>query len=189
LKALSFGDPIIESPEGPLVIGLEDKGFRYLILGFDPFPYLGKENLPVSIFTLNLLGWFYEGLRGSSTATGEPLRLHGRQEGAIVVTPKAEKFPIKGDSSFSQTFFQGLYQVDAGREKEPRAVNLQDVRESDLSNPAPINLREESGVSGSRSFFFSLWPYLLLFSILLLLLEWFLNPPLTQNYGGERRTA
>ncbi len=195
LKPLSFGDPIIESPEGPLVIGIEDKGFRYLILGFDPFPYLGKENLPVSIFTLNLLGWFYEGLRGSSTATGEPLRLHGRQEDAIVVTPKAEKFPIKGGSSlFSQTFFQGLYQVDAGKEKEPRAVNLQDVRESDLSNPAPINLREESGASGSRSFFFSLWPYLLLLSILLLLLEWFLNPPLTQpgyktNYDGERRTA
>ncbi len=66
------------------------------------------------------------------------------------------------------------------------AVNLRDVKESDLSNPVPIYLREQPEASESRSLFFSLWPYLLMLSILLLVLEWFLNPPATQpNYDGH----
>lgn len=198
LKPLSFGETIIQSPEGPLVVVMERQGFRYLVLGFDPFPYLGRKNLPVSIFTLNLLEWFYEGLGGSSTATGKPLHLRAQHEGGILVTPKEERFPItKGPSLFSRSFFQGLYQVVRGEEKEFMAVNLQDVNESDLSNPATINLREEPRVPGSRSFFFSLWPYLLLLSILLLILEWFFNPPTTQPsyasygaaYGGARQKS
>jgi hypothetical protein len=181
LRPLSFGDAIIQSPEGPLAIGLEQKGFRYLVLGFDPFPYLGGENLPISILTLNLLEWFYEGLGGSSIATGETIHLGSQNEGGILQNPKGEEFPIQGKAaSFSRTFFQGIYRVVRGEQKEFMAVNFQDTKESDLSNPTPINLREEPGVFVSRSFFFSLWPYLLMLSIFLLLLEWFLNPPATQ---------
>ncbi|MBI4490656.1 MAG: VWA domain-containing protein [Deltaproteobacteria bacterium] len=185
LKPLSFGETIIQSPEGPLVVALERQGLRYLVLGFDPFPYLGRDNLPLSIFTLNLLGWFYEGLGSSSTATGGPLYLRAQNEGGELVTPKGEKFPLGRDSSlFSRTFFQGLYRVVHGREQEFMAVNLQDVKESDLTSPAPISLREDPGLSGSQSFFFSLWPYLLLLSILSLFLEWFLNPPAIQAAHG-----
>ena len=182
LKPLSFGDAVIQSPEGAIAIGLEHQGFRYLVLGFDPFPYLGRENLPISIFTLNLLEWFYEGLGGSSTATGEPLRLPAQPKAGILVTPKGERFSFEGEQElFSRTLFQGFYEVVRGGEKKVLAVNLQDMRESDLSSPLPIQLREEPSASGSRSFFFSLWPYLLLLSILLLLLEWFFNPPATQS--------
>lgn len=181
LKPLSFGEAVIEAPEGALAVALEHQGFRYLVLGFDPFPYLGKENLPMSIFTLNLLEWFYEGLAGSSAATGEPIRLGGRSDKGFMVTPKGEKFLLEGEQNiFSRTFFQGFYEAVRGEKKELLAVNLRDVRESDLSNPAPIQLREEPAASGSRSFFFSVWPYILLLSILLLLLEWFYNPPATQ---------
>lgn len=182
LKALSFGEAVIQSPEGAIAIGLEQQGFRYLVLGFDPFPYLGRENLPISIFTLNLLDWFYEGPDGSSTGTGEPLRLRAPTKGGILVTPRREKFPLDQEQeSFSLTFFQGIYEVNRGEEKEVLAVNLQDARESDLTNPAPIQLREEPAASGSRSFFFTLWPYLLLLSILLLFVEWYFNPPATQS--------
>lgn len=201
LKPLSFGEAIVQSPEGPLVVAVEHQGRRYLVLGFDPFPYLGLKNLPVSIFTLNLLEWFYEGLGGSSMATGEPLRLHDQHKSGTLVTPNGENLPIaRGSSLFTQTLFQGLYQVVRGEEKKFVAVNLQDVQESDLMNPVPINLREKEGKSGSRSSFFSPWLYLLLLSILLLILEWFLNPPATQpnydghdaygaDYGGARRKA
>ncbi|MBI3059921.1 MAG: hypothetical protein HYY81_11550, partial [Deltaproteobacteria bacterium] len=97
-------------------------------------------------------------------------------------TPKREKFSLDQEQeSFSLTFFQGIYEVNRGEEKEVLAVNLQDARESDLTNPAPIQLREEPSASGSRSFFFTLWPYLLLLSILLLFLEWYFNPPATQS--------
>lgn len=180
LNPLSFGDAVIEAPQGALGITLEQKGFRYLALGFDPFPYLGPANLPVSIFTLNLLEWFNEGSGASHTATGGPLYLR-LEQGAVLVNPKGEKFSLAdGQSLFSQTFFQGIYEVVRGDEKELVAVNLQDVKESDLSNPVPIQLREQSRITGRRSFLFSLWPYFLLLAILLLLLEWFLNPPVTE---------
>lgn len=181
LKPLSFGDAVIQSPEGAIAVAVEHQGSRYLVLGFDPFPYLGQANLPVSIFTLNLLEWFYQGLSGSSIATGEPLRLPAWSKGGILVNPKGEKFPLDREQGlFSRTFFQGFYEVDRGEAKEILAVNLQDVKESDLSGLAPIQLNEEPAVSGGRSFLFSLWPYFLLLAILLLLLEWFLNPPVTE---------
>jgi len=185
LKPLSFADSIIEGPEGPLVIAVEHGGFRYLVLGFDPFPYLGRENLPMSIFTMNFLEWFYQGLGGSVTATGEPLQVRVQEDG-VLATPKGDKFPIRKDSSlFSQTFFQGLYQVVQGDRQALFAVNLQNVKESDLSNPVPIDLKEETGNSGSPSLLFSLWPYLLLLSVLLLVLEWFVNPPATERSSGS----
>jgi hypothetical protein len=178
LRPLSVGETIIQSPEGALAIAFESQGYRYLVLGFDPFPYLGRQNLPVSIFTFNLLGWFYEGRGGSSFATGEPLEL----KDATLVTPQQEKFQSrKGSPLFSRTFDQGLYQIIRGGEKEWIAINLASPKESDLNNPVPVDLTEETSRPGSRSSVFSLWAYLLLLSILLLLLEWYFNPPVTQS--------
>lgn len=180
LKPLSFGDSLVESPEGAVAVGLERQGFRYLALGFDPFPYLGRENLPMSIFTLNILEWFNEGLRGPGIATGEPLDLSARA-GEILVSPKGEKFTV-GESAalFSRTFFQGFYELARGQRKEIVAVNLQDVKESDLGDPTPIELKGEPAVSGSGFSLFALWPYFLLASILLLFLEWFWSRPVAQ---------
>ena len=185
IEPLSFGEAIVQSPEGALAVALEHHGRRYLILGFDPFPYLGRKNLPVSIFTLNILEWFYRGLGGSSKGTGEPLDLSALQ-GGVLVTPKDEKFPVaEGARLFTRTFFQGIYQVNQGGEKNLTtvnfAVNLQDLKESDLMHPVPIDLKEAAEASDSRSFLFSLWPYLLLLSLLLLVLEWFFNPPVTRS--------
>lgn len=196
VKPLSFGEAVIQSPQGPLAIALEYQGFRYLALGFDPFPYLGRENLPVSIFTLNLLEWLHEGSGGISLATGEPIYLQ-KQRGGFVVTPKGGKIPIGGgESLFSRTLFQGVYQVVQNEKKGLITINLKDSRESDLAHPLPITLRETERPTEGRQFLFSLWPYLLLLAILLLVLEWFLNPPIHhtalvghgQDYGGGGRS-
>ena len=61
LKPRVSGDVIIESSAGPLAFATERRGVRQLVLGFDLFPYLGRDNLPVSVFTLNLLDWFFQG--------------------------------------------------------------------------------------------------------------------------------
>jgi hypothetical protein len=174
LKPLG-GESVIESPEGALAVALEREGVRYLALGFDPFPYLGRENLPMSIFTLNLLDWLHEGAAPSDRATGEPLAL-GEHAGAILLTPKGERVALgQGQKLFAQTFFQGLYELARGREKEIFALNLRDLAESDLHNPAPIELRGEPPVSHGALSFFPLWPYLLFLSLVLLFLEWFLS--------------
>jgi len=189
LKPSSFGEAVIKSAEGALAVTLEHEGFRYLVLGFDPFPYLGQRNLPVSIFTLNFLQWFYEGTGRVTTATGEPLRLPTMHRAEFLLTPKEEKIPLnESQTFFSKTLFQGLYQVGQGKETRFMAVNLQDTKESDLNRPQPISLRREgSGILSSPSFFHSFWPYLLLISLLLLFIEWFLNPPVSQpDFAGRR---
>lgn len=191
LKPLSPGDKIIESPQGPLAVAWENEGPRYLVLGFDPFPYLGRENLPVSIFTLNFLGWFQEGTDGSGAATGKPLNLgSARAEGTAVVTPRGERFPVRpGARLFPRTYFQGLYQIVRGEEKGIVAVNFQDIKESDLHNSVAINLPGQERGSASPSLFFSLWPYLLLASLLLLILEWFWNAPIARTVQRDYRRA
>jgi hypothetical protein len=178
LKPRVPGESILESSEGSLAFAAETQGIHHLVLGFDPLPYLGRENLPVSIFTLNLLDWFFENATAKGMATGEPLALGMTQPGDWLTTPKGEKVLLKpGASNFARTFIQGIYELNHSGEKELFAINFQDAGESDLREPSPIDLRGESGrVGDSSSVFFSFWPHLLFASLLLLLLEWFINP-------------
>lgn len=193
LRPLSAAsETIIESPEGPLALALERGGFRYLVLGFDPLPFLGKENLPASVFTLNLLDWFRQATGDGGTITGEPLLLRARQ-GGMLVTPKGVRVPLgEGRQTFSRTYDQGLYEVARGREREYRAVNFQDARESDLENPAPIRFSGRGEASQSESLVTPIWPYLLLFAVVLLILEWVLTSPASgaaRSRSGDHRRA
>jgi hypothetical protein len=181
LRARTAGEPIIDSPNGPLVLSVERNRVRYLVLGFDPLPYLGRQNLPISIFTLNFLDWFFENAGGKGNATGEPLELGAVQPGGWVVTPKAEKISLSpGSRAFPETFVQGIYQLNRGGERELFAVNFEDTNESDLRNSPTVEIRGENGTHDSASTLFSFWPYLLLASLLLMIIEWFIRPRASQ---------
>jgi Aerotolerance regulator N-terminal len=171
------GEPIIESPSGSLAFATERREVRYLVLGFEIFPYLGRENLPVSVFTVNLLDWFFHGSGAERRVTGAPLTFSAAQQGTVLLTPRGDKIPLPpGTHSFPVTHFQGLYQVERGSQRELFAVNLDNKNESDLRQPTPIAIREASSAADNVSALFSLWPYLLLMSLFLLLIEWFVNP-------------
>lgn len=177
LKPQTAGDVIIESPTGALAFAVQRPGRRYLILGFDPLPYLGRENLPMSIFTLNLLDWFFEGSGSRSQATGEPIPLTTARAGDFAMTPAGERIALKpGAGYFPSTLVQGIYRLSRAGTSELYARNLDDLGESDLRASTAIDLRGEPTGSGSTSVLFSFWPYLLLASLFLLLLEWFIHP-------------
>jgi hypothetical protein len=53
---------------------------------------------------------------------------------------------------------------------------LENLGESDLRAPTTVELRAEAASGGSASVLFSFWPYLLLASLALLALEWFIFP-------------
>ena len=178
---------VIESPNGALAFAAERQGVRYLTLGFDPLPFLGRHNLPMSIFTLNFFDWFFESGGSSGQATGEPIRLGAVQPGDVLTTPADGKILLKPEfGHFSDTYYQGIYQRSRGTRSEFYARNLQDTNESDLRNPAPIELRGEAPNSTSASVLFSFWPYLLIASLLLLLIEWFISPRMG-SFGFRRR--
>ena len=185
LRPRISGEIIIESAAGALVFAAEQRGFRQAVLGFDIFPYLGRENLPVSVFTLNLLDWFFHGSGAAGRATGAPLTFSYTQQGNFLVTPKGDKITLNpGVNNFPATYFQGIYQIDRSAQRELFAVNLKNNNESDLRQLTPIELREVSSGGGKVSALFSIWPYLLLTSLFLLLVEWFVNPrPLRTRPG------
>lgn len=177
LKPQTAGQVIIETPNGAIAFAVEQRGIRYLTLGFDPLPYLGRENLPMSIFTLNFLDWFLESGGARSQATGEPIPLISVEPGDSLTTPLGETVTVKrGSGYFAATFHQGVYRRLRGGASEYFARNLDDLGESDLRTSAPIRLRGQSANGSSDSVFFSFWPYILLASLLLLMVEWFVFP-------------
>ena len=177
LTAQVPGEIVMETGKGALVFAHERQGVRYLVLGFDPLPYLGRGNLPMSIFTLNLLDWFFENSGAQSQATGEPIPLGISRGDDVIVTPRAQKIPLtSGQNYFSGTYFQGIYQLSRGRDRQIFSRNLGDAAESDLRSPAPIEIQGSASNGAGASVLFSFWPYLMLASLALLIIEWFVNP-------------
>ena len=184
LRPRISGESIIQSPAGVLVFAAEQRGFRQAVLGFDIFPYLGREKLPVSVFTLNLLDWFFQGSGAKGRVTGAPLTLDA-QQGNFLITPRGDKITLRpGVNNFAATYWQGMYQVDRGARRELFAVNLKTTSESDLRQLSTIELRDISSAGSKVSTLFSIWPYLLLTSLFLLLIEWFINPSPLRTRSG-----
>ena len=172
------GETIIETVQGPLAFTMEHRGQRLLVLGFDPFPYLGRENLPMSIFTLNLLDWFISASAAKGRATGEPVALRAAQHESTLTTPRGEKHVVKPTStSFTNTFYQGIYQLNQGGDGQLLAINYQSASESDLRDSKPMEIKPTESAINSGSTLFSFWPYLVMASLLLFIVEWFFVPP------------
>ena len=187
LKPRVSGDVIIESSAGPLAFATERRGVRQLVLGFDLFPYLGRDNLPISVFTLNLLDWFFQGSGVDGKVTGQPLIFGAAQQGTFLLTPRGDKVRLEpGSNGFVATSFQGIYQIDRGASRELYAVNLDNKNESDLREPTPIALRDVINPGDKFSALFSIWPYLLLIALLLLFIEWFARARPVRTAFGPR---
>jgi hypothetical protein len=58
LKPQAAGKVILESPMGPLAFAVEQRGIRYLTLGFDPLPYLGREYFSLRSFVQFVLSYY-----------------------------------------------------------------------------------------------------------------------------------
>jgi hypothetical protein len=132
----------------------------------------------MSIFTLNLLDWFVSASGAKGRATGEAIALGAGQQGSILTTPRGEKQVANSAStSFTNTFYQGIYQLDRGGEGQLLAINYQSASESDLRDSKPIDLKPTESAINSGSTLFSFWPYLIMASLLLFIVEWFFVPP------------
>jgi hypothetical protein len=189
LKPKTAGDIIIDSPNGPLAFAIEHRATRYLFLGFDPLPYLGRGNLPVSIFTLNFLDWFLDSAGTKAQATAEPIAFGAVEAGDTVMTPGGRNIALNGRGTvFQDTYEQGLYEWRHGREARWFARNLAEEQESDLRAPRRIDLHDTDKAPGTSSAMLTFWPYLLIASLLLFVLEWFISPRMTR-LALRRRTV
>jgi hypothetical protein len=99
------------------------------------------------------------------------------EAGDTLVTPAGKKIALNGRATvFQDTYEQGLYEWRHGRETRWFARNLADQQESDLRAPSRIDLHDIAKAPGTSSAMFTFWPYLLIASLLLFFLEWFISP-------------
>jgi hypothetical protein len=160
---------VIESADGALAVASEERNARYLALGFDPLPFLGRQNLPMSIFTLNALEWLSVA-ETRALSTGARLDARVRQ-GEILLASSGEKIDPRANPI---ALYQGLYRLEGG--SEYLAVNLDGGNESNLRERAPIQLHDEPSASAEGSAAALLWRYFLFGALALLMIEWFIHP-------------
>ena len=136
---------VVNSNLGSVIMEGTHQGHRYIVLGFNPFPWLGKRNLPMSVLTLNILGYLSGfGSEDAGYRTGEPWIVPaGVSE---IITPGGIKVRVEPGIPFTRGTEQGIYQlIGPGSRKSLRAVNLADLNQSNLENPATIKLDIASG--------------------------------------------
>lgn len=167
---------VVGGDGGALLLKGERGAHRFVATGFNPFPYLGKRNLPMSILTLNAISYL-AGLGSSSSGyrTGQPWLVPAGVE--RVILPSGKKNPAQPGTLFTDVSEQGVYElVGPGSAQTPRAVNLADLTESDLSSSPLLKVEAANSSSGAEPLMekSSLSDYLLLAIILLAALEAFI---------------
>ena len=165
--------PVVTGNDGGLILSGSRHGHRFVATGFNPFPYLGRENLPMSILTLNLLGKLAGfGAQTGGFRTGEPWTVPAGV--TAIVTPSGRREAVHAGTLFTSVDAQGVYQlVEAHGQKSLRAVNLADLTASDLTNIPPVNISAAAAGAPAQSAVVRapLAPYILAAIIALIVME------------------
>jgi hypothetical protein len=163
---------VVSGAEGGLLLAGDRQGHRYVATGFNPFPYLGRQNLPMSILTLNLLSRL--------TGLGAPAAGYRTGESWIVpagvsqiALPSGERVAVAQGQTFTHTEQQGIYRLTGSGEPTLRAVNLSDLTASDLQNIAPVEIGSAAtaGATTGTPLATSLTPYVIALIIALIVIE------------------
>ena len=165
---------VVSGQGGGLVLRGEREGHRFVATGFNPFPYLGRKNLPMSVLTLNLLSYLAGlGANAGSYHTGQPWLVPAGV--TRVALPSGAKLNATPGTLFTDVAAQGIYELSgADAPPTPRAVNLDNLAVSDLENVLPLRLETAPAAPPSSESFLeksSLSPWLLLAIIALGALE------------------
>ena len=211
LQSAVWNTPLVESTVGPLLLAGERAGTRYVVTGFDLLPYLGARNLPVSILTLNIVGWLSDRAEQSgvyktgtvlspqappASTTPPPVPTavsHQPTDPALSVRfPQQPHFqPVERAVSLDR---QGVYTVRENGTERLMAVNLLSPEETDLGRPLSLMLGEAAGQAPAaqsppdrvrRTREQPVWPWLLLAVFILCSLEWWWIARIKRGGGLE----
>jgi hypothetical protein len=172
LKQHPWLQTTVSGSGGGLILSGQREGHRIVATGFNPFPYLGKRNLPMSILTLNMLGYLSGfGAHAGGFHTGEPWTIPAGI--SSVTLPSGRNLPVTAGTLFNETGTQGIYYLNGARTRTARAVNLDDLVTSDLATIAPITIAAASSntAASSATVHAPLTPYILAMILFLIVFE------------------
>jgi hypothetical protein len=134
----------VDGAGGALLLRGERQGHRFVATGFNPFPYLGKGNLPMSILTLNVLGYLAGvGANSGGYRTGQPWLVPAGVHD--VRLPSGNAVAAKAGTLFTDVAAQGVYKlIGPGNLETLRAINLADLTTSDLESAPPLKIESSS---------------------------------------------
>jgi Mg-chelatase subunit ChlD len=178
------GVTLARSREGPLIFALERGRLRSLVLAFD----LSASDLPFRVafpvLLNNAFDWFHPKrveFPATKVQAGQPYFLHlrGSDDRVEVKGPSGKKEILKAVSNplpFTDTFDAGFYAFKAKSREGQFAVNLFSESESHISPRMRTQDRAQAkgGDGETTEARFSLWPFLLVLVLALLLVEGFL---------------
>jgi hypothetical protein len=123
---------VVSGQGGALLMRGEREGHRYIAAGFNPFPYLGRRNLPMSVLTLNVLSYLAGvGANSGGYHTGQPWLVPAGVD--AIKLPSGKKVAATPGTLFTDVGAQGVYQLSGpDAPANPRAVNLDNFGVSDF---------------------------------------------------------
>ncbi len=133
-------ESVVDGAGGSLLLRGERQGHRFVATGFNPFPYLGRRNLPMSIVTLNTLGYLAGvGANSGGFRTGQPWLVPAGVHDVVV--PSGKDMRAKPGTLFTDVAAQGIYKlIGPGSAETSRAVNLADLTISDFENVPALKI-------------------------------------------------
>lgn len=187
LLPVSWCKSVISGTVGSLMLAGERDGRRYVALGFDLFPYLGKQNLPASILTLNLLGWLADRTgQLADTRTGTTLQVGSPT--TAVRQPDGQLTTVEnGTVRLTQ---QGVYTLSENGTERQVAVNLIDAEESRLGRPWHLAEIAPAVPVAPEKTGQPLWPWILYGVMFLLFVDWWWAAGTSlKQVSGESKTS
>jgi len=142
-RALSCPDsatPILFSQHGALACAGEERGSRYLIVGFELFPFDGVASPTLSVFTLNALTWLFNSQLVADQRLALPTELLASPDSLKRLAPNPA--PIPTSERLSAPRSPGVYEYSP-------STTSPSVHELFASNTFSD---EESDVATERSF-------------------------------------
>ncbi len=168
--------PLLTTTAGTVACVGELQGVRYAIVGFEIFPFDGAKTPTLSILTLNLFKWLFEGNASSQRVLPyESLTLPRGVTDASYLAPDFSALAISERNTILPTK-AGVIQLSDRKlgSRFTKPVNLFSDHESNLSeNPALSIPLVESGVAKSSRESLDMTPWLIMCALLVLLFDLF----------------
>ena len=141
----------VDGAGGALILRGERQGHRFIATGFNPFPYLGRRNLAMSILTLNTLGYLAGvGANSGGYRTGQPWLVPAGVNS--VELPSGKTIPATPGTLFTEVSAQGIYKlIGPGTTENLRAVNLADLTTSNLESVSPLKIESARSEAAPES--------------------------------------
>ncbi len=184
VKPPTWGIPLVDSPQTPLIVAGELNRQRLIWIGFDPLQSTWPLRISFPIFMANAVDWLNPASANNGLYLVQPgnafrYTLPAKTGSAQLTTPDGgtRLLPVDDDTRelvVGDTHKQGVYRLKAGTNEVTFCVNLMDSNESNIAprDELPIGRYAKVTATTLKRANMELWRWIAAIGLLVLLFEW-----------------